>query len=367
MYEGTRPPVCAGHPSRRARAACVRCGRYLCGECLEVGEEGALCPDCAGEAAGRACPPPAPGREAGKPGKGACVRHPDERATAVCAHCGAALCEGCRSGVGDLAYCPDCFTFVCGLRAAAGTPSRPARPRRSGSPEGGPGWKLWPGLAFLPLPFLLESLVTYMINEGGELGYGAAVMLVSAALYATLLAFAAWQAGGAAGGGGGWLRELGMSGRGLKECLPWGLLGGLVSFGLTAALLSASDWFLQNSGLGDNWVYGLIKLNVKAGVGGLDMVLAFVVIVLVAPFCEEAFFRGYLYPPMRRELGTAWAMLLSSAVFSLVHFSLVGLLSRMAAGLVFCALYEHADNLAAPVAAHMINNLVAFLLPVVGA
>ena len=158
-----------------------------------------------------------------------------------------------------------------------------------------------------------------------------------------------------------------MSGRGLKECLPWGCWADWVSFGLTAALLLASDWFLQNSGLGDNWVYGLIKLNVKAGVGGLDMVLAFVVIVLVAPFCEEAFFRGYLYPPMRRELGTAWAMLLSSAVFSLVHFSLVGLLSRMAAGLVFCALYEHADNLAAPVAAHMINNLVAFLLPVVGA
>jgi hypothetical protein len=204
-----------------------------------------------------------------------------------------------------------------------------------------------------------------MINEGGEVSYGVAVLFISAVLYATMLAFAAWQVGGQAGGGAGWLKQLGVSGRNLKECLSWGLLGGLACFGFTTILLSVSDWFLKNSGLGENWVYGLIKLNVKAGVGRLDLALAFLVVVLIGPLCEEAFFRGYLYPPMRRELGVAWAMVLNSVIFSLAHFSLVGMLSRLAAGLIFCALYEHTDNLAAPVAAHMVNNLVAFLLPVV--
>ncbi len=204
-----------------------------------------------------------------------------------------------------------------------------------------------------------------MINQGGELSLGVAVLFISAILYATLLAFAAWQVGGQAGGGAGWLRELGVSGRNLKESLPWGLLGGLASFGFTVLLLSLSVRLLQGWGWIEHWLKGLMEINVQAGVGRADLVLAFVVVVLVGPVCEEAFFRGYLYPPMRREMGTAAAMLANAALFSLVHFSLFGMVSRMAAGCIFCALYEHTDNLAAPVAAHMLNNLIAFLLPVV--
>ena len=68
---------------------------------------------------------------------------------------------------------------------------------------------------------------------------------------------------------------------------------------------------------------------------------------------------------MRRELGVAAAVILNALLFSLVHLSLFGLLSRAVAGCIFCVLYEHTDNLAAPVAAHMVNNLIAFILPVV--
>ena len=39
------------------------------------------------------------------------------------------------------------------------------------------------------------------------------------------------------------------------------------------------------------------------------------------------------------------------------------MLSRAVAGCIFCVLYEHTDNLAAPVTAHMVNNLIAFILP----
>ncbi|MBJ6760306.1 hypothetical protein JGU66_05995 [Myxococcaceae bacterium JPH2] len=37
---------CAEHPERGAVVTCARCGRFLCGDCLEVQSEDALCGAC---------------------------------------------------------------------------------------------------------------------------------------------------------------------------------------------------------------------------------------------------------------------------------------------------------------------------------
>jgi membrane protease YdiL (CAAX protease family) len=370
MFEPSHPPFCVLHPARRARAACVRCGDYLCEECLSESESGVLCPRCGGaerpggenapglawDTGGGIAQPTLSRPPASTTARGGCASHPGERAVALCSNCGTPVCTDCRREVKGEALCPDCFAFMAEKRV------RPA-------PVGGVGtssfpearWKLWPGLAFLPFPFLLELLTTYMINQGGEVSLGAAVFFLSAILYATLLVFAAWQVGGQPG----WLKKLGVTGRNLKAGLSWGLLGGLATFGFTAIFLTLSVHLLQNWGWIESWLKGLREINVKAGVGQVDLIVAFVVVVLIGPICEEAFFRGYLYPPMRRELGVVAAVVLNATLFSLVHLSLFGLISRMVAGCIFCALYEHTDNLAAPVTAHMLNNLIAFILPVV--
>jgi membrane protease YdiL (CAAX protease family) len=379
-FESSHPPFCVRHPTRRARAACVRCGDYLCEECLSESESGALCPRCGGveRPGGENAPciawdtgdtgddlaqPTAPRSPASAAARGGCAFHPGEHAAALCSNCGTPVCTDCRRVARGEALCPDCFAFMAEKRARpapAAVPSVPGSGVGTASyPEA--RWKLWPGLAFLPFPFLLELLTTYMINQGGEVSLGAAVFFLSAILYATLLIFAAWQVGGQSG----WLKKLGVTGRNLKAGLSWGLLGGLATFGFTAIFLTLSVHLLQNWGWIESWLKGLREINVKAGVGQVDLIVAFVVVVLIGPICEEAFFRGYLYPPMRRELGVVAAVVLNATLFSLVHLSLFGLLSRMVAGCIFCALYEHTDNLAAPVTAHMLNNLVAFILPVV--
>ena len=48
MFEPSHPPFCLRHPAKMARAACVRCGDYLCEECLSESESGTLCPRCTG-------------------------------------------------------------------------------------------------------------------------------------------------------------------------------------------------------------------------------------------------------------------------------------------------------------------------------
>lgn len=77
--------------------------------------------------------------------------------------------------------------------------------------------------------------------------------------------------------------------------------------------------------------------------------------VLVAPLVEETVFRGLLYPALRRRLGVRGAVVLSSALFGLVHG-----LSHMAPlailGVFLAFLVERTGALIACVAAHMAFN-----------
>lgn len=49
-----------------------------------------------------------------------------------------------------------------------------------------------------------------------------------------------------------------------------------------------------------------------------------VIAVTLAPLMEELFFRGFLYPVLARRLGTVFAILLTSAMFGLLHGAQLG-------------------------------------------
>ena len=111
------------------------------------------------------------------------------------------------------------------------------------------------------------------------------MFFLSAILYATLLIFAAWQVGRQPG----WLKKLGVTGKNLKAGLSWGLLGGWPPLASRRSFLTLSVHLLENWGWIESWLKGLREINVKAGVGRVDLIVAFVVVVLIGPLCEEAF------------------------------------------------------------------------------
>lgn len=74
-------------------------------------------------------------------------------------------------------------------------------------------------------------------------------------------------------------------------------------------------------------VFGPQELETKAGpltrlsmTPGLPQVLWLIVALLLAPPVEELLFRGVLYGGYRKSLGPAWAAVLTTAVFVLLHF-----------------------------------------------
>jgi membrane protease YdiL (CAAX protease family) len=92
---------------------------------------------------------------------------------------------------------------------------------------------------------------------------------------------------------------------------------------------------------------------------GLTKYLMVATVVIAAPLGEELFFRGYLFPALRKSWGVLAAMLISGALFSLVHFEWVGFLGLMEIGILLAALRLWSGSLWAAILGHAVNNAIA--------
>lgn len=321
---------------------------------LERREDG----EAPGTSSQAASPPISPGFPGGPVAArvvATCAFHPGVRAVTRCAGCGALICAGCQRIAGQKRYCEYCFEKVVGKRGRAAFGER----RAAGLPRQlAVSWKIWPGMAFLPVPFLLSGLMTYMMRQGEEVSIGAAQLLISLVLYSSTVAFALLVVSRH----GDTARELGMHTKELPRSLGMGIVCGALVFWIAVASSYLSVGVFHRLGSIERWLQGFFDVNARNATG-TDLLIAGLVIVLAAPVCEEIFFRGYLYPAMRERMGVWGAAALNGFLFSAVHFSLYGLLGRTIAGMLFCLVYEYTDNLWSPVAAHTINNFVAFFLP----
>lgn len=90
------------------------------------------------------------------------------------------------------------------------------------------------------------------------------------------------------------------------------------------------------------------------------IVLVGISAVLIAPLAEELFFRGFLLGGLSRAWSAVPALVLSSALFSALHFDVGSLIPFMLAGLLFGALYVRTGGVTAPVIAHFGFNVVGY-------
>lgn len=97
----------------------------------------------------------------------------------------------------------------------------------------------------------------------------------------------------------------------------------------------------------------------------IGLVAAGFMIICVAPFAEEFFFRGFFYGALRTRFSVAVAAIIDGLVFGLIHFEggTDGLLivpPLAVLGVVFCLVYEQTRSLYPVVALHSINNSIAY-------
>ena len=92
----------------------------------------------------------------------------------------------------------------------------------------------------------------------------------------------------------------------------------------------------------------------------LLLVSGALVVILVAPVCEELFFRGFLFRVLRARMNFWLAAAIDGLLFGLVHGSLVIVPVLLVLGIALCWVYERTGTLFAPIAIHALNNTLAY-------
>jgi|GEM_PF-2455772 len=89
--------------------------------------------------------------------------------------------------------------------------------------------------------------------------------------------------------------------------------------------------------------------------------------VFVAPFTEEAVFRGLLYPALRQRApgGPFGAAVLVALLFALIHGNLMAFVPLFVLALVLCWVMERTNSLLACVTVHAVHNATS-LAPMIG-
>lgn len=94
-----------------------------------------------------------------------------------------------------------------------------------------------------------------------------------------------------------------------------------------------------------------------------ELIISVIVLALVPAICEEAFFRGGLQNFLYRGTGKNWmAIIVVSLIFSAIHFSVYGFLSRFVLSIILGFIFHYSGRLWLSILAHFINNAAAVLM-----
>ncbi len=91
-----------------------------------------------------------------------------------------------------------------------------------------------------------------------------------------------------------------------------------------------------------------------------------ILISIIGPIAEEAFFRGFAYTAFKKKMGVVLAAIITSAIFALLHANVVGFFPIMGLGLLLTYLYEKSGSLIPSITVHIIHNsaLAIFMLAI---
>ncbi|MEZ4652980.1 MAG: CPBP family intramembrane glutamic endopeptidase [Candidatus Eisenbacteria bacterium] len=110
------------------------------------------------------------------------------------------------------------------------------------------------------------------------------------------------------------------------------------------------------------WVLEISTTNpfAELGTGPLSFVFQTIFLAVLVPITEELAFRGLLFGRLAERWGTLRALLLTSALFAILHLDPIG---KFAFAFVCGLLYLGSGSLWAPIALHAANNFFALAIP----
>jgi membrane protease YdiL (CAAX protease family) len=218
-----------------------------------------------------------------------------------------------------------------------------------------PKWRAWYGFAALGVALILTVV-------GGGLFFAilsAATGVKSDASGVTLVLTLVQDV--ALAGSAIWLasqtrrprpRDFGLRGTPFLRGLKWAAIAFAIYFVFNLIYVAAVHPDTQQTTLKD----------LGAGNGAVITILIGVLVVGVAPFVEEFFFRGFFYGALRTQIPFLGAALIDGLVFGLVHAptGVEAVPPLIALGFALCVAYEATGSILPGVVLHALNNMIAF-------
>ena len=90
--------------------------------------------------------------------------------------------------------------------------------------------------------------------------------------------------------------------------------------------------------------------------GGVNPAVVLIVIAIVPAVCEELLFRGYLFNSFKGKRTKVWAVIITSVLFSAIHFDLYKAMPIFIMALAFGYITAKTDSVIIPMIFHLINN-----------
>jgi uncharacterized protein len=234
-------------------------------------------------------------------------------------------------------------------------PELPERPE--GAPERQPAWAPWTAPVALVSGFAVAIFAYIVIGAiAGAAGADpdnlpagvdiAATVIQDAALVGSAVVFARMASRPRP-------RQFGLRPARLWSSAGWLLLTWVGFFAFSAAWVAALG-ITEKDDLPD-------QLGADKSTAALIAVA--LLVCVVAPVCEEVFFRGYFFTALRNWKGVWPAAIITGLTFGAIHAGSapVGYLVPLAVfGFVLCLLYWRTGSLYPCIALHALNNSVAF-------
>jgi uncharacterized protein len=109
-----------------------------------------------------------------------------------------------------------------------------------------------------------------------------------------------------------------------------------------------------------------VAQDLGANEGTAGLIAAGFMVICVAPFAEEFFFRGFFYRALRSRYSVLAAAAIDGLLFGVIHYDFSGADALLfipplaTLGFLFCLVYERTGSLYPVIAMHALNNAIAF-------
>jgi uncharacterized protein len=133
-------------------------------------------------------------------------------------------------------------------------------------------------------------------------------------------------------------------------------LAGLFVAGIISAALTS---IVQN--VTNKPVEAPKQISLQQNPSHLVLVIVGLSVIILAPLAEEAFFRGFIFRGLLKWLRPGWAIVLSAAIFGILHFIPLIMLPIFGLGVLLASIVRVRKSLVPSIFAHATFNAVGFV------